>query len=249
MRKTSYLACLVLCSAALLTGCEELQNYLDSQKDDEEQATTPAKAPDPDYVFSYDFDETGGTTAIDSSSNGSNGTLVKVARGAGKHGRAVSFPDDEARVETILMPPTFESGCMSIECWFKATENNPAHRYTIISCVSVYDLSLMLEKGKVAMKWDDATVLESASEIALDTWYYLVVTSDGNYLRIYLNGTEDSNRAIAYPTGLHTGPYTIGSRFHSIDFRGETFLGGTIDEFTWWKRALTAAEIQERYSK
>ncbi len=67
-------------------------------------------------------------------------------------------------------------------------------------------------------------------------WYHVAGTYDGNLMRFYLNGTEVDSRPV---TGELAGGNTV-----LLSAANET-LDGYLDEIRLYRRALSAAEIQE----
>ena len=93
--------------------------------------------------------------------------------------------------------------------------------------------------------------LDVESEIDPKQWYYMVVTVEDGYGRIYLNGecgTEDES-----PQGLPLrSPIEFTKTFNYIGRAvGATvpYFNGRIDEFKIYNYALTSEEIAEEYSK
>jgi hypothetical protein len=74
-------------------------------------------------------------------------------------------------------------------------------------------------------------------------WHHMVGTYDGEYLRIYVDGIQESNRKIGRVVlSSNANPLFIGS----AGGRGE-FFPGAIDEAAVYDRALSATEVYEHY--
>jgi len=80
-------------------------------------------------------------------------------------------------------------------------------------------------------------------------WHHLVLVRDGNNLRIYEDGTEAS----ASPTDI-TGLGSLDSTGEDLvlgvtsDGEAGAWWAGKMDEFGFWTRALTAAEVASLYN-
>ena len=75
--------------------------------------------------------------------------------------------------------------------------------------------------------------------LALNTWTHLAATYDGANLRLYVNGTQVSSRAVIGSLVNSTGALRIGG--NSI---WSEWFHGRIDEVRVYRRTLSATEIQ-----
>lgn len=99
---------------------------------------------------------------------------------------------------------------------------------------------------------DKYTLHEVASEteIPIGQFAHLMGTWDGTTLRLYINGTldaESSPGAAPVDSGCDffiEGSDTTGTGY--CDYEGQ-FFGGLIDETAFYRRALSAAEVQAIY--
>ncbi|MCK5021433.1 MAG: LamG domain-containing protein [Candidatus Peribacteraceae bacterium] len=80
------------------------------------------------------------------------------------------------------------------------------------------------------------------------TWYHVIGVRDGNNLRVYVDGAEDG--AATDITGY--GDIDQADNFYlgcSRNVAGlQNYFDGIIDEFGFWKRALSADEVRELYA-
>ena len=77
------------------------------------------------------------------------------------------------------------------------------------------------------------------ASLTAGTWTHLASTYDGATLRLYVNSTQVSSRAISGAMAVSSGALRIGGNA----VWGEHF-NGLIDEVRVYERALSAAEIQ-----
>jgi hypothetical protein len=83
--------------------------------------------------------------------------------------------------------------------------------------------------------------------ISLNSWYHVIFTysiTDG--ARLYINGTQVSSKAATVPIPKSTTPLTIGNRADYSTYGNRAFAG-IIDEVRIYNRALTAAEVMDRF--
>ncbi|MBF0432747.1 MAG: DUF2341 domain-containing protein, partial [Fibrobacteria bacterium] len=67
------------------------------------------------------------------------------------------------------------------------------------------------------------TKLDGTTALSANTWYYVTATYDGINMRIYINGSEDVNKAQA-------GSFTANAGFEISRSSAARYLDGTIDE-------------------
>lgn len=86
----------------------------------------------------------------------------------------------------------------------------------------------------------------SYDALPLDTWVHSVLTYDGSFHRLYIDGTlfQQSNTTAATAIGAGAGFFTIGDRepgqFRKLDAR--------LDELAIYNKALSAADIARHYA-
>jgi len=90
--------------------------------------------------------------------------------------------------------------------------------------------------------WDYAVVTPSA--VPLDTWSHFVFTYDGDYNRLYQNGSVVHSRQTAGGAIATSGTSLL---FGSAG--ASWYLNGLIDEVRIYNRALSATEIQKHYAE
>ena len=82
---------------------------------------------------------------------------------------------------------------------------------------------------------------ESATVLALKTWYFVAVTFDGQRLSYYLNAMPDGTSAVSGPLCLNDAPLYIG-----VDFPLTTeYWHGVIDELRIWNVPLSQSQIRD----
>ncbi len=88
--------------------------------------------------------------------------------------------------------------------------------------------------------WDGG-ILTSTTQADLDTFYHVVINSDGTTKKLYINGALEGSDTANY--SILSGTAKIGEGFNS----GRN-LNAIIDDFRIFKRALTEKEVLDLYN-
>lgn len=192
----------------------------------------------------------GEQNALDSSSL-NHGTLQNGAafNANGKAGQSFNFDGVNDYVQT----PVNMKSRATIEAWVNpstlaggftdATFPGVTRRAIAGSAGSFSDLIIGLYGGKLGAIYKNnsgtVSLLQSNLPIQIGQWYHLAVTIDGTTARLYVNGSLEASGTTAANYTPH--PDTrIGS---ASCCSGDNFAG-QVDEVSFYKRALTDAEIQ-----
>ncbi|MFI7701790.1 LamG-like jellyroll fold domain-containing protein [Nonomuraea sp. NPDC049480] len=195
-------------------------------------------------VAAYGMNEGTGSTIADASATGNSGTLTNTTWSAtGKYGSALSFNGTSSWVTVGDSPSLRLTTGMTLQAWIRPTTVNSWR--TVIMKQYTGDLAYVLSAGSDNNR--PHTVIHTTGEVGtggtaslpLDTWSHLTATYDGTTLRLYVNGTQISQRTAGGPIRTDNGVLRIGGN----SLWGEHF-NGLIDEVRIYNRALTDAEIQ-----
>jgi len=228
---------LIFIGAVYLDGCMNQNGLLDS--------TSVING----TVVFYHFDEASGSTAIDSSGNGFNGTIFGAPRVPGKVGQGLQFDSTGDRVE---MPPPhdifFRSQEITIDFWLNPTTLNPGDLYNLLGAFTG-EMMVRLNNGKIEFLLLDSLgnkqiIITSATSLNTSTWYYLAVTFNGSDARLYINGALDSSSSIPFPI-----PYMNNTLFVAGTNGVLPQFLGFIDEVRISNIVLTDTEIEDYYQK
>lgn len=137
---------------------------------------------------------------------------------------------------------------LSLSCWIKLNEGGSlqgiAGRTTDqIDGWHIYSTAANKLKFVIATEEGKRT-LYSTTSLALDKWYHLAITYDGNSQKIFLDGNLDSSE-----TFETSSPLTEAEANMLIGKVGYYELSAQIDEFSLWYKALSLAEIRELLKK
>ena len=199
------------------------------------------------------LDEAGGTTAVDATGNGhdgtyTNGPVLQQVSGVKNAGSAVTFDGNDDRVHipytAALNPSTF-----TVEAWAKATGGSGWG--TVASSFGARNegFGLWDAQGNAWQMWASGPAGETEIGAALtpNTWAHVVGTYDGTTMRLYVDGQLVNS--LVHPYAPHTtAAFELGATsYDNGSFWGEHFTG-SIDEVAVYDRVLTAQEISEHYT-
>lgn len=205
--------------------------------------------------------ESSGTTAVDSSGNGRNGTYqgsptLGVAGGiVGDTDKAMELHGVGTDFISVPSAGVADTGnAITVEGWVNldsvpAIDNNSpcliAEQFPSGSSVRFAVGLDFTATGKMFAGFYDGTWRRAIAPTAvtIGSWEHWAGTYDGTTIRLYRNGAEvaSSVQSVALPaTG--GGEWRIGKRWDS-----DQTLDGRLDEAAIYDRALTAAEISEHY--
>jgi hypothetical protein len=188
-----------------------------------------------------------GTSWTDLSGNGNNGTLVN----------GPTFSNNAIRLDGVndylTLPTTgFAPSTHTIEFWIKRHANSGY--FLTIDNSDNPELRLQFSAGKVELTWyDDSAYIasfNSVTNITLDIWYHICVTTQNNDFRMYINGTLDT----ADTAGTYTGGTSGNAGEHTLGTynRPGAGYGGyanvSYGVYRFYNRVLSANEILHNYN-
>lgn len=196
-------------------------------------------------VMDLEFDEGSGTTAHDSSGNGSDGTLVNGPSWvSGIHGGALQFDgvnDYVATVNTLTLTPP-----LTISVWFNNKTTSSINTLVADSGSGAPTLGFrfFVNKypsldGRLFMEMGDGTSnnnLQSAAGLVTSGGWHnalAVINGIGINSSLYFDGTNVDNETLTI-TFSKTGVVNVG-RMTSNEF----YFNGTIDSVRIFNQALT----------
>ncbi|MBP9728012.1 MAG: LamG domain-containing protein [Candidatus Moranbacteria bacterium] len=206
----------------------------------------------------WQLDENTGTSAGDASTNGNTGTLTNgptwttgqigsavTLDGADDHidaGTGLALTTTRMSVGFWINPTAFPTGTNYAEPVRKAESYYCSYRGPSNSEPDTLDCGIQISGGTAY------SVYVPNSYTPLSTWSYVMMTADGNYVHVYINGVE-------YGTGTsYSGTITNNASYHLfIGTYGTTTrslardLNGKLDEVRIYDRALSADEVGQLY--
>ena len=196
----------------------------------------------PGPVASYSFNEGAGSTLHDSSGKHEGAISNGATWTTGKYGSALHFDGIDDLVTIPAAADLKFGNDFTLEAWVRPDELRPW--VTVLSKDAPgYELNseggYEAPRGAVASSSTNNYVVNatSANRLPALTWSHLALTSDGSYIRLYVNGTQvgtGSAGAVYAAEGLTR----IGGNPLTSDY-----LKGAIDDVRLYNRTLTVSEI------
>lgn len=202
----------------------------------------------------WNFDESSGTVAHDSSGNGNYGTLQNTPIWVdGRYGEALSFDGSSTYVQIPDSSSLDVTANVTVEAWVypRAYVDSAGHNSAIVSRTDtmgghIYVLSIYPNNHKVSYSVNPSPdEAASTANLTLNAWTFLAMTYNSSYVSLYINGTFDSgyaqSGAIETTTNwlaigcAPTGPYGGAGTY--------AYFNGTIDDVILYNKALTQKEI------
>ncbi len=200
-------------------------------------------------IAEYSFNEGSGETAEDGSGHGHDATLNGAKwSGEGHFGGALSF-DGEAALATVPSSRELElSRNFTLEAWVKPeeikewgailTKETPEFASYQLEAEAEYEYPAGFVFGS---EEEEEAIVEGTSSLPSKAWSYLALTSDGEYLRLYVDGELVGTTATLQAAG-GKGPLQIGG---DLVWGEEDAFRGLIDNIRIYNRTLSGAEVEE----
>jgi hypothetical protein len=130
----------------------------------------------------------------------------------------------------------------SITAWVKSHEDRLHGR--ILEKGASNSFWLYAQNGKIAGGFFDGENYQdvsTAEPIAYNNWHMVTLTYDSQYIRLYINGDEESNMLCSLAVALNEEPFAIGTKYKGI--KEDNFVG-LIDDLRFYKKALSPKEVE-----
>ncbi len=197
----------------------------------------------------WKFDDGSGTTALDSSGKGNDGTLQGDPQWVeGQFGGALEFDGSGDYVDCGNAASLDIYGAdaqVTIALWVNTPNVSQVHG-SLVTKGEWSDGYSLLIKGEPRRLWaaDSDTTL-SADQLTNNQWYHVAVTTDGptGEVKFYINGQLSGVRK-KNTTGIGQTdiPISIAREQYGA---GRWYFNGTIDDVRIYNRILTQERIQE----
>jgi|CXWL01.1.fsa_nt_gi predicted metal-binding protein len=199
-------------------------------------------------VGNWHFDESAGTVALDASSNSLTAVTTATWVSAGKKGGALFVTGE--RIDPPDSTILDLAGAFSLSAWVNTQGSSDYQRIiehggSGSSPFTEYALLISnTGKARIGIGAGSNQEFEGVTTIPLNTWVHIAGTWDGATARLYVNGVQESTRAIAGAITELNDKTTIGYRFTTV---ASQFFMGSIDEARIYNVALSSAEILSQY--
>ncbi|OGS43220.1 MAG: hypothetical protein A2539_09635 [Elusimicrobia bacterium RIFOXYD2_FULL_34_15] len=209
-------------------------------------------------VAEWKFEEGSGITTADTSGNNYTGTLVNgTAWTNGKVGKGLQFDglDDSVNYGT---DSSLNVSSITISAWVFATDDTA---YLTIASKhgesGQYGWALRRANDRDAVEFgissngtDWLTFATSNDSFETNVWYHITATSDGQVMRVYINGIENTGGDFSHTfTTSGTSIYANIATFEvGTSCAQNLFMKGIIDEVKLYNNALNASEVLALYN-
>lgn len=202
-------------------------------------------------VAYYRFDETSGTSALDSSGSGRTATMRGATFGPGLRGNAATL---DGVSEYVSLPDSIVAGLtsFSISAWVYMN-NTTAH--TRIFDFGTGTTAYMFFTPETANERFGITMTGIGGEEHVDTpvlatgsWQHVAVTLAGGTGTIYVNAVK-----AAQNTNMTLNPASLGTTNQNwlgrSQYTGDPYLNARIDNFRIYDRALSQSEVTQLFQQ
>jgi fibronectin type 3 domain-containing protein len=198
-----------------------------------------------DILGYWHFDETSGTTIVDSSGQNKTGTTFNspTLGGDGVRNHGIDFNPGATSNQRIELgsPLITGTGDFTVSAWAKPIDNNAIYYIAGNYGVGNDGLEVYIVNGS-AQAYVAGTYVASTTVLTAQQWHHIMVTRTSGLVKIYLDGNLDfSGTAAASIPG--SNPFTFGNGYN---YTTERFKG-SLDELAVWNRSLSPAEVLSVY--
>lgn len=219
----------------------------------EEGADVPA-----DLLLHYDFDESGGNIAHDSSGHGYHGTYVHTPDfGTGVQGGSFKMSGDASSSPYVKIPngvlKNADSVTVSTYAKWKGGSSfqwlfglGPDSNKYLFATPSNGGSSLYSAITKAS--WSAESKLTAGSQLTPGEWRHVTVTLDGSTgtMVLYTDGIEAARTTTTIkPSELYDANKDYSGYIGRSLYSADPYFGGEVDDFRIYDRALSAAEVME----
>jgi beta-xylosidase len=215
----------------------------------------------------YQFDETGGAVARDSSGNGYDGTYNRTpAWTAGVEGGAVSLSGGASTSTTapyVTIPNGVLKGANSVtvSLWAKWNASTTVNQWlyglgpdsTKYLFTGPRNGSGVLVSAITTGSWSSEFGMRNAAALPGGSWQHLAVTVDSSTQKavMYLNGAAvaTATGVTVKPSDLYDATKTYSGYVGRSLYSADPYFAGSIDDFRIYDAALSPAEILELAGK
>lgn len=213
----------------------------------------------------YKMNDSAATTAVIDAGTGNNPATASAntsaLTSAGKVGQGFRFDGTSQRLDVFNAIDDLKNDTTgTISLWFKTEEIKDGlfFEFTSTQNNSGFDLELR-QSGKISVYRGDSTVghfyIWTDMVFAVNQWYHMAVTQNGSGVKFYVNGAEISTSNY-YPgstvwfSGSDNSAWDVSriGNFYRSDTGENFYFKGTLDDFRYYKRGLTADEVKAIYN-
>ena len=218
-------------------------------------SATPNSMPDSSLITWYKFDQSSGTTAVDSSGYGNNGTVIggtNATWSAGKYGNAITFSGTNTTAAYVALPGNLVDNLTSMTIASWVNSSNTADAISLFTAgpaaaSTPTKYMMMILRGSrftITANGNSAEQnISQGSNLTANTWKHVAVTLSGSTGTLYIDGVQvATNTGMTFkPSDL--APTTSGNFIGKSAWTGDKYLKGLVDDFRIYNRAISASEV------
>lgn len=208
-------------------------------------------------VAYWKLDETGGSTAFDSSGHGNHGTYHNMNFGSDNPFGATGVRFDDAGAPTYVHvvddgASSLDVNTITIEAWVKPdTYVVSLDRAMILNKEGTYEMGIHDSSGNLQTALFNTSWFWSGNDtdniVGLNQWHHVAVTFDGNTARHYIDGVETFSYTTNGVLRETDQDLRIGARDgDSTSVR--SFFSGGISHVAVYGTPLSANQIQQNFT-
>lgn len=201
-------------------------------------------------VLKYDLTQASGTTVVDSSGNGKDGTLNGGGTWGGANGLALDGADDHVKLPDNIMAG-LSSITVSTEVYVEPTQANPYFIWGLGNSATsnsgtgyFFASGDAFRAGLTLTNWQGEKVTSKGAALARGVWKTVTYTQTGTTGTLYEDGVQVAqNTAVTVEPGAIGGGTTTNNNIGKSNYAADKFLKGKLRNFRIYDRALSAAEV------
>ncbi|MGB2865960.1 MAG: LamG domain-containing protein [Sedimentisphaerales bacterium] len=203
-----------------------------------------------ELVGQWKLDEGSGTTALDATGNGNNGTLEDDPTVVdGQFGQALAFDNSRVTIgaSDSLTADLFQ-GSFTLSAWINPTRTGNTWQQIFRAwreagnsndTLFINNDGRLSWRGLVGGAWAGGMCETAAGVVPADQWTHAAVTGDGTNFRIYVNGALSQESAFQTTDGSNATYYIGGDPGTA----GESYMG-MVDDLRVYNHVLSEDEIR-----
>lgn len=201
-------------------------------------------------VLKYDLTQTSGTTVVDSSGNGKDGTLTGGGTWGGAAGLTLDGTDDHVKLPNNIMAG-LTSITVSTEVYIEPTQATPYFIWGFGNSATssagtgyFFASGDAFRTGLTTTNWSGEKVTTKGSALTRGVWKTVTYTQTGTTGTLYEDGAQVAqNTAVTVkPSDIGAGT-TTNNNIGKSNYAADKFLKGKVRNFRVYNRALTPAEV------
>ncbi|TKJ35755.1 MAG: hypothetical protein CEE38_14205 [Planctomycetes bacterium B3_Pla] len=200
-----------------------------------------------ELVGQWKLDDGAGTTAMDATGNGNDGTLEDDPTVVdGQFGQALAFDGSRVTIPASdsLTADLFQ-GSFTLSTWINPTRtgNTWQQVFRAVTASATNDTMFLNNDGRLSWRgtvggaWAGGMCETAADVVPAGQWTHFAVTGDGTNFRIYVNGILSQESAFQTTNGANTTYYIGGTA------GGESY-SGMVDDLRVYNHVLSEDDVR-----